>query len=456
MDIAWIIIDGLSFSATPFTEDGPDTMPNLERLARKHGVVFTEAFAPGPLSPSSHAAMFTGQLPSAVGMHEAHPYFESDAPTIATALREEYQTHLVTGNEWLFQGLDADFDNTFDFGRSYLVFREASDPSRYFHSNVARYKDFVADSVRDRTLVKSLVNALRYKFDSGYGIMPKGWGDSENYQYARAQTDEVRNRLAKDGKQFVLANYMDVHAPIEASEQAIEQFSNEGGDLPTGVSPERHKFDEEKSYDVDRMGQLYYASIWDVDRKLAPFIEEAIGSETLVVVTSDHGRTDTGTAYSDQRLHIPLIIFAPDERARRVQHTVNVRSIAATITSFIGTDAVEFEGRSLLSIDADQTSITEIIHHPNDVYRRTHRVDITRLPDTADEEIQHDVVLQRGDARGEYIAGALNVENADPTRAEEFEAICRELQDVELHGTQGDGIDTDPVTERRLEDLGYI
>lgn len=456
MDVAWIIIDGLSFSATPFADEGPDSMPNLERLAGEYGVVFTDAYSPGPLSPSSHAAMLTGLLPSAVGMHEAHPYFESDAPTIATAMREEYQTHLVTGNEWLFQGLERDFDETYDFGRSYLLFRDALDPSRYFHSNVSRTKDFFLDSLEDRTLLKSTVNALSYKFNSDYGIMPKEWGDSENYQYAKAQTKEIQDRLNSAGDQFVLANYMDVHAPIEVSDQAMSQFGLDEEFLPIGVSPERHKVNAEKSYDPHQMGQLYNASIWDVDRKLAPLLEELIESNTLVLITSDHGRTDTDTAYSDQRLHVPLVIFAPDEPARQVEYTVNVRSIPATVTNKTGVDGIEFEGKSLLSVESDRTSITEIIHHPNDVYRRTKRVDITRLPDKSDNEIQHDVVLRRGDARAEYIAGELNVQNADQDQAEKFKAICRELQEVELHGAEKGGIDTDPVTERRLKDLGYI
>jgi arylsulfatase A-like enzyme len=458
MDVAWIIIDGLSYSATPFPEGGPNTLPRIKQLADKHGVVFSNAYAPGPLSPSSHASMFTGQLPSAVDMHEARPYFDSDAPTIATALHDSHQTHLVTGNEWLFQGLDEDFDETFDFGRQYLIFREALDPGPYFHGDNSRVRDFIRDSTNEGGLIKSFANAVNYRINGGYGVMPKGWGDSEEYQYAKAQTNEVRKRLESDEDSCVVANYMDVHAPIKATEEAIEKFSDSSNpeELPVKVSPERHIPDSKKSYDVDRMGQLYKAAIWDVDRKISPLIEELIEDEVLVILTSDHGRIDTGTAYSDTRLHVPLVIFSPDEDARRVSETVSIRSIPKTITDAVNVNKVNFDGTSLLDIKHDQTAITEIIHHPNEVYQETHRVDITRVPGEDDRDIQHDIVIHEGDARGEHIQGNFTTTNTSPEQDKEFEDICEKLIKRTVKGTREDGLETDPVTEERLEDLGYI
>jgi len=458
MDIVWIIIDGLSYSATPFADDGPETLPRLKRLADSRGAVFSNAYAPGPLSPSSHAAMFTGKLPSQVGMHEAHPYYESESPTVATALSGEYETHLVTGNEWLFQGLDADFDETFDFGRQYMVYRDGLDPSRYFHSNVSRLRDFLADAREDGTLFESTANALKYKLGADYGIMPKNWGDSENYQYAGAQSAEIRERVESPGDTFVLANYMDVHAPIEVSEEALENVTGSIGreELPVAVSPERHIPDDEKSYDVDRMERLYRAAVYDIDRKVSPLVRDLVENDTFVVFTSDHGRVDTSTAYSDTRLHVPLVLFGPDVASREVTETVNTRSIPATISDVAGVDTVEFEGSPLCDVTDDQLSITEIIHHPNDIYYETHRVDITRLPDRADSDIQHDLVLHRGETEARYIGEDWSVANATSEEKADLRDLCESIRETDLSGTSKGGIEYDPVTERRLEDLGYL
>jgi arylsulfatase A-like enzyme len=456
MDVVWIIIDGVSYSETPFAEDGPDTLPRIKELSDDHGIVFSNAYAPGPLSPSSHASMFTGQLPSTVGMYEAHPYFDSAAPTIATALQDTHQTHLITGNEWLFQGLDNDFDETFDFGRPYLLFRDALDPGRYFHGDSSRMRDFVTDSLSERSLLKSAANLVNYRVNSDYGVMPKDWGDSEAYQYAGAQTEEIRSRLSPDADQCIVANYMDAHAPIEASTEAIEQFSDPDDVLPIKVSPERHIPDSDKSYDVDMMGKLYRAAIWDMDKKISPLIEELLEDDVFVVLTSDHGRIDTGTAYSDTRLRVPLVMFSPDEQAKTVSETVSTRSIPKTITDAVDVNTIELEGRSLLDVDHDETTITELIHHPNEVYYQTHRVDITRIPEDDDTKIQHDVVIHQGEAEAEYIGDEFTTANSSADQAERFREICEDLKETSVTGTREGELDIDPVTAQRLDDLGYI
>lgn len=47
MDVAWLILDSVSLDATPFHPDGPETMPELKRLADERATVFTECFTPG-------------------------------------------------------------------------------------------------------------------------------------------------------------------------------------------------------------------------------------------------------------------------------------------------------------------------------------------------------------------------------------------------------------------------
>jgi len=48
MDCIWLIFDSLSYEATPFGDSGPDKMPRLEALASDSGVVFENAYLPGP------------------------------------------------------------------------------------------------------------------------------------------------------------------------------------------------------------------------------------------------------------------------------------------------------------------------------------------------------------------------------------------------------------------------
>ena len=459
MDIVWLVVDSLSFRATPFARSGPETMPNLRELAASEGVTFTEAYAPGPLSPSSHAAMFTGELPSVTGMHEAHPYFDGQVPTIAERLRETHETYLFSLNMWLFQGLDRGFAHTKDFSRQYLLFRDATDPLEYFRKHGidgSRLEQFYKFATNEGKPLRSLLNYLNYRRTSGT-VIPEEWGDPENYQYAAQINEELLSALDDGGRDsFIFANYMDVHPPYDASDEALERFAPDLGraDLPIGVDPERHITNEKKSYDPELMERLYRAAIWDFDRKMGPVLRRLVGTDTMVIVTSDHGIWDHDTAYSENRLHVPLVIFAPDEQPRTVDETVNLMSIPRTIMERATGRDGNFHGRSLLDLMEDQMSVTEVIHHPNEVYRKTGRVDVTKTV-VSTAEVQRDLVLIKGDARVEYIGGIWNVTSGEEDTVAGLRSGGEEILSTGIHIGSGGG-EYDSVTQRRLEDLGYL
>lgn len=459
MNVVWLLVDSLSFRATPFAEDGPDTTPNLKALADSKGVTFTNAYAPGPLSPSSHASMFTGELPSSAGMYEAHPYFDGQVPTIAEKLRQTHETHLLSLNMWLFQGLDRGFDRTRDFSRQYLLFRNATDPLNYFRkydpegSALRRLATF---AMADGKPVKSLLNYLNYKRLNG-SLVPEQWGDSENYQYADQINKELRSILDAGGSDnFVFANYMDIHPPFDASDAALERFAPDTSreKLPIGTPPERHITNDEKSYDPEAMEMLYRAAVWDFDQKLGPVLEDLLAEDTMVIVTSDHGIWNRDTAYSDNRLHVPLVIFAPDEPPRTVDHTVNLRSLPRTIMEYATGESGGFDGQSLLDVTTDQTSVTEVIHHPNEVYEKTGRVDVTKAIES-DEEVQRDLVLIENGARVEYIGGEWNEVTGDKETTSKLRTRGTEILSTPVQQGSSD-IEYDAVTKDRLEDLGYM
>jgi len=459
MNVVWLALDSLSFRATSFAADGPDTTPNLKALAHSKGVTFTEAYVPGPLSPSSHAAMFTGELPSAIGMHEAHPYFDGEVQTIADTLRRTHETHLLSLNMWLFQGLDEGFDRTKDFSRQYLLFRDATDPLNYFRKHDPdgpTLRRLLRFATADGKPVRSLLNYANYKRRNG-SLVPERWGDSENYQYADQINDEIRMIVSSNDRDaFVFANYMDIHPPFDASDEALERFAPgmSREELPIGTSPERHITNDEKSYDTDAMEKLYRAVVWDFDRKLGPTLRDLINDDTMVIVTSDHGIWNRDTAYSDNRLHVPLVIFAPGETPRTIDYTVNLRSLPRTIMEYVTSEDGGFSGQSLLDVTSDEISVTEILHHPNDVYERTGRVDVTKAKD-ADDEIQRDLVLIEGDARVEYIDGAWHAVSGSETATSDLRTHGERILSGDVRRGEVD-IEYDAVTEERLEDLGYM
>jgi arylsulfatase A-like enzyme len=402
--------------------------------------------------------MFTGELPSAVGMHEAYPYFDRQVPTVIERMAESRHTSLFSTNMWLFQGLDRGVMTSDDFSGPDLPYPSASDPDAYFGSDDTSggVQDVLEFAFSDGKPLRSLRNYVEYRRRTSARVAESSPEDSE-YRHV-TQINEairrVRDRTAED--HFVFVNYMDIHPPLNASTEALQKFASDFSpeELPVGIAPERHIENEEKSYDVEAMEHLYRAAIWDFDREFAPLVGELLADDAFVIVTSDHGIWNRNTAYSDSRLHVPLVVFAPDEDARTVPYTVNLRFLPRTIDEYVNGGESEFAGTSLLDVDEDQLSVTEIIHHPNDVYERTGRVDVTKTTDT-EHEIQRDLVLIRGDVRVDYIAGAWRDEEGPETERARLRQRGEEiLSQPVIMGEQE--LTYDEAVRRRLEDLGYM
>jgi hypothetical protein len=390
-------------------------------------------------------------------MHEAHPFFNTDARTIADELSETHTTHLISPNLWLSQGINERFDLTTDFSRPYLLYRDASDPAIFDDQYDGSSKiDWLLRYLReDGKPLQSLANLVSHRVRGG-NIMPEQSGDEESFQYASQINEQLRQGLAEPGDNFALVNYLDVHPPLDASDEALERFAPDYNrfELPIGTPPERHIVNADKSYDPELMELLYRASIWDLDRKIAPLVAELIENDTFVIVTSDHGLWNCDTAHSKNRLNVPLLLFAPDKKPDRRTEVVNLRSLAATTMDALGREN-PFPTGSILFPDPadDDISVTEIIHHPNSVYESTGRVDVTKSPDR-DGPIQRNLVTVGDSATAKYINGGWHLTGEADTTAElqsHGEAILEQpIKNVDL-----DEIQYDRSTQQRLEALGY-
>jgi len=461
MNGIWLILDSLSFNATPFAPDGPDTMPNYRKLVRERGINFTKAYAPGPFSPSSHASFFTGELPSTAGMYEAHPRFDGQLRTIGDVMSTTHSTHLLSTNNFLFQGLESGFDHADDLGRQYMLFKEASDPKDYSamyddDPNWKRLFNFIKD---DGKPFRSALNGLNYKFGSDQWIRPESWGDDENFQYVDTMCDMIRRRLAGPADTFVVANFMDLHGPFGISEAALEQFFEDTpkSEVPIGMRTRRDKLRSRKAYDSDKMYDLYKAAIWDFDRKFTPFLSELLDDDTFVAVLADHGWYDTNTAYSDERLHIPLTLFLPGEKSSEVEHTVSLKSLPRTTTEVLQGSDGGFTGPSLFDVTTNQTAIAEVIHKPNEVYKKTRRVYVNRPVDNpSPEEIQHDIVLYEGNSKVKAIDGRIDDTRGSSEIVSRLRGDAKELHSRHIRRPSGESDGYDQQTKERLQRLGYI
>ncbi|MGB9965897.1 sulfatase-like hydrolase/transferase [Halobacterium hubeiense] len=447
MDAVWIVLDSLSFEATRSGRDGPDPMPRLQTLAEEHAVTFERAYAPGPASPSSHAAFLTGEYPSVAGMHDAHPYFDGRVPTIADRLDGTHRSHIVSVNPFLFAGLDESFDVSKDLAaRDYMVFEGTADPRQFGdQTDLTGLQKFVGFLREGGTPLRNIVNGIRYRIwrRQGNDFIPESIENEAAYQYAGAMNDAVRSAVSSFDPTFVLANYMDVHPPLSASEEAIQRFASDWDDLPVGVRAE-----DTDEYETGAIEALYRAAAWDLDRQVSELVEELIEDDTFVIVTADHGpRFGRGEYLTERRLHVPLFVFAPDEAARTVEHTVSLRSLPrTTMTALTGSDG-EFEGEDLLTVEDDRTVVTEYLH------REDGNPGPVSIPD-GKESAHRNLLVRRGDSRLRLDDGEETDFDGDPAEREELRAAAEDL--IAADGGDGERQTFDRDTEERLEDLGYL
>jgi arylsulfatase A-like enzyme len=451
MDIVWLVLDSLGFRHTPFYDDGPETMPRFRHLAERSGVLFSRAYAPGPSSPSSHGSFFTGELPADTGMHEAHPYFDGRVPTIADALSETHKSTIVSVNPFLFNGLSDSFDVATDLAaEQYLIFGNALNPRDFGNRTDAarglpRIRAYITETFADGTPVRSFANAVKFKLwqRRGNDFIPQNVsGESNTYQYAGLINERVRNALNEPGPSLVIANYMDVHPPFDATDEAIKQFADTDADLPIGV----RDVDTER-YDYNAMETLYHAAIWDLDAKITPLVEELIDNGTFVVVTADHGpRFGDDDLLGEDRLHVPLLVFDPKTTSQRVDHTVNLRSLPHTTMESVDGGGDQFEGYDLLSVEADRLSVTEHVHSPSE--------DDSPVNPYGDGEVAYDLYLRRGDAWLRDDDDPAHDGSAEAVA--ELETTAAELRETRKDVAGGDRVDYDAETEERLESLGYL
>jgi arylsulfatase len=286
-------------------------MPNIERL-RRRGTTFSQAVSSCPLTPISHATVFTGLQPPGHGIrHLLREQMRTDVPTLAERLKEAgYATGAVVScpgmNKWY--GMDRGFD--------------------FYDDEIPRLPD---------------------------GRDPLTVGDVKMRGLALKRAPVVTERATRwlsgqDGPFFLFAHYFDAHWPYEPPEDV-------------GV-PVDNPYEGEVAYSDHYVGRLLDA------------LEEAGHDldSLLVVLFSDHGEDlggwypndhagDRGHPYEeghgcllfDTTQHVPLVFGGPGVPVdREVGRQVRLVDIMPTVLDLLGLKSEHSDGAPLTGFFGDE------------------------------------------------------------------------------------------------------
>ncbi len=310
-NIVLVTVDSLRADHCGFMGYEKDTTPNLDAMAEE-GLVFENAIAPGPATPESMPAIFTGHPLSlhADGFTERQARIRSHVEQFQTIpewfRRHGYTTVGYTPNPFMSRhfGFDLGFDHFEDFLdpdgsgiRSRIMSRWAND-------------EFVAG-------LRLGVNML------GVGDISMTW---ENYY------EELLERIdGISGPFFLWVFLLEPHWPYRPPRRYRETSTVDMYRLNWRRAPASSSSPNES--DRDRLVSLYDGAIKHVDECVDRLCSDLSSFDPTVVFHADHGEAfgEHGTfghspQVYEENVHVPFLIWGAG-RSERVQEPVSLDRI---------------------------------------------------------------------------------------------------------------------------------
>jgi len=409
-----------------YNSDGVNT-ENIDKLS-KDGVLFKNAYAPGPWTLPSFASIMTGLSPyvhMATGKFDKLP---SACPTIAEYMRDVgYLTSAIGSNSML---------------------RPATNVSQGF----IEYDFFPKFNSLGVRILKKLFKKL-----SG-GIS------------TRALTDLAINWLDENKEKdfFLWIHYFDPHRPYTPP----DEFK-----LVQDVKSEQKAESPAKAYHREEEN-LYKGEIRYIDHNIGKLINSlkklGIYKSSLIVFTSDHGEEfwehgyyDHGHTLYNELLRVPLIIKPPNSTQKRtVEANISTEDImptilelckvkykkeyisGATLTPLWGNNAKAYTSRAVVSsglLYVEEYGDGESVVFGDMKYIRFFKKNNEKLYNLRDDPMENTSIIA---SHAKQVKQAKNILKAEKKKAKRLKRY--------YHIKAGEKVAINQDTVQSLKSLGYM
>lgn len=309
-----ILISLDTFGAKHSTVYTPElnTTPLLDKRVTKGSFVFESAYTQSSWTLPSHTSMLTGEYPWDLRIWLPENGLPRSTKSIATTLKE-YGYHTAAFSNGAFVRPEWGFGNGFD--------------EFYGHTEEEYWED-----------------------------LPGLFDDATNWLQKNSRGEKPF---------FLFLRPFEVHDPYVSKNPSVPSFNFKE------IISLNLKDGGPSIQDADETRRAYQEEIRETDKYLDNFLNtlshSRFGRNTIVFVTSDHGEEFRehgnigvhGHALYRELIHVPLIIFMPEQRAeKRIGSSVEIRSIPSTLTELVGITSKELPGDSLLPLMRGQESDT--------------------------------------------------------------------------------------------------
>ncbi|NHN46527.1 sulfatase [Halostella sp. JP-L12] len=327
-NVVLVTVDSLRADHCGFLADeGPggehDLTPMLDSLAEE-SLVFERAFAPGPRTPSSMPAIFTGEFyrPTDQGVYsnweEKSTRWQARRRRIASHLGRfrsvaermqdrGYETAGVTANPWTTE--DTNFDEGFD--EFHAV--EGADAS-------------------ERPWYSSLTDKIGDTMGIDWGDVLLTWTDF--YDTVQAARDSLAEPY------FLWVFLMDPHQPYIAPRRYRKETTVLGMLYGNGRYNYAHGYTEELPSHLDRqLRRAYRDTVRSVDGFIEQYREDFAADDPVTVFHADHGEAfqEHGTfghrpQLYRENVHVPLLVHGSNS-VDQVKEPVSLRCVPDLLTA---------------------------------------------------------------------------------------------------------------------------
>jgi len=324
-NVVFVTIDSLRADHCGFHGYERNTTPTLDRLA-EDGISFENAIAPGPTTPESLPAMFTGRYPDREGRegggaNDRQGRIRELIDTSVTIPERfdamGYETAAFTPNPWT--------SRYFGFDQGFEYFEDFMDKDR----SAGIWERMVSSGGSTAMVATRLLLS---------------WLQRENtFKPWRSFVDEVEDWVDQtESPYFLWLFLLDVHFPyLPANERRTQsRWRTYEADLRLYAEPQ----DEPYSPRVhDQLVTAYDDALRDTDDCLEWLYEFTDETETSMVVTADHGEGfgDHGTyGHHDQlyeeNVHVPLVVTGGPSDS--VTEPISLRTLPRLLTDVANED----------------------------------------------------------------------------------------------------------------------
>lgn len=421
---------------------GRDTTPEIQGFLDRHprAVVYPLAFTPAPWTVPAHASLLTGLLPSEHGANSAN--MAGHAISSASIVAEETLAEVMRAAGFQTIGVFANgvITEIRHLERGFDVF--FTPPTPYALR-------IIGEQVRRRWLPLAFARSIR----------PYAPAETINREVLAAW-DRCESRPC-----FVIANYMDAHAPYLP--RAPYEFQFDPAVRSPGVIEGPLATDGAPT--LAALGARYDECIRELDAAIGALLKELESRGALdrswVFITADHGEAflehgvaSHGTGVYNEQVRIPLIVVPP-QRASLVgsEGPVDLLDVAATVAAIGGRPRFG-HGRDLRDTRLQSRAIgIESFGHPSGSF--ADRLGVGAREPKRAVVVDHLKLIERGEAIELYDLSADPEERANRAATDRFDLAA--LTDLlpPLTATappEGERKALTPGELETLKALGYV